>query len=113
MIEQKFDLEHIECSHEYPVATTETKVEIHPTSIIVGFKGFGCGGMETGYGGQILIEIKEGIPRVIVFGNINSEEPTQIIDLTGAKESKRCEHTDVRRAHLTDGGVCRSCGKEL
>ena len=52
-------------------------------------KGYGTAGMEDGYGCPVFLERWEGELRVVVFADINSEDPTHIISLEGARESKR------------------------
>ncbi len=42
-----------------------------------------------GYGEPILLEYRDGIPYLVVWGDINQEDPTHTIDLSGAFESKR------------------------
>jgi len=44
-----------------------------------------------GNGCPIMIEIVNGVPTVIVWGNINEEEPTHRADIEGAAESNRVE----------------------
>jgi hypothetical protein len=40
-------------------------------------------------GEVVLIENREGNPHVIVWGDINSEDPTHVINLAGANKSRR------------------------
>lgn len=42
----------------------------------------------------VLLELYEGVPRLIVWADINSEEPTHIIDLSGADKKKRKNPSD-------------------
>ena len=57
--------------------------------ICIGVEGYGEKNAHPGNGTPIIIEVYRGTLRVIVFGDINSEEPTEIISLDGARESKR------------------------
>lgn len=43
------------------------------------------------YGPIVSVYLDLGIARLIVYGDINSEEPTESIDLDGALEKKRKE----------------------
>tara|TARA_R100001594_G_scaffold74010_2_gene108581 strand:+ start:2977 stop:3249 length:273 start_codon:yes stop_codon:yes gene_type:complete len=40
-------------------------------------------------GDVVLIENREGVPHVIIWGDINSEDPTQVISLAGANKNRR------------------------
>jgi len=68
---------------------TEVNYLINPCGIEIGFKGFGECCMQNGYGHPVFIEIRNGIPFVLIWGNINDENPTQTISLVGAMENKR------------------------
>ncbi len=52
--------------------------------------GYGDFGSEDGQGVPILLEIYEGELRLIVWNDINSEDP-MIINMEGAKETNRKE----------------------
>lgn len=55
----------------------------------IGFPGYGEFGAEVGEGRPVVIELLSGCPRVVIFGDINSEDPTHKISLAGAKEELR------------------------
>ena len=44
---------------------------------------------QDGHGQQVLIENRHGVPHVIIWADINDEEPTHIVSLAGAAESER------------------------
>ena len=73
------------------------KPEILPASIEVNgaiyiqAKGYGDCCSNDGYGTPVFIEWYDGELRVVVFGDINQEDPTHIISLEGAREDKRIE----------------------
>jgi hypothetical protein len=52
-------------------------------------EGYGEYCAAPGEGAPIAIEIWQGKLRVLIWGDINTEEPTDIIHLEGAHESKR------------------------
>lgn len=52
-------------------------------------QGYGCCNCEDGTTGPVYLEVHEGRLRLIVWADINDEEPTHIIDLEGAKEEQR------------------------
>ena len=42
-----------------------------------------------GHGQQVMIENRHGVPHVIIWADINEEDPTHIVSLAGAAESER------------------------
>jgi hypothetical protein len=58
-------------------------------SLLIGFRGFGEASAQEGFGFPVVIEQHEGRLRLIVWSDINQEDPTHIIDLEGARESAR------------------------
>jgi len=53
--------------------------------------GHGNYGTEPGHGSSLFVELFQGRLRLLVWGDINLEEPTHIIDLSGAREDRRNE----------------------
>jgi hypothetical protein len=51
--------------------------------------GFGCDASYGEYGSPVFLEYRNGHLRLIVWGDINKEDPTHTIDLDGALESNR------------------------
>lgn len=51
--------------------------------------GYGCCNCDDGTTGPVYLEVHEGRLRLIVWADINDEEPTHIIDLEGAREERR------------------------
>ena len=47
----------------------------------------------------ILLEQLDGVVRLIVWGDINKEDPTHIIDLSGALESARKEEEETDKVN--------------
>jgi len=64
-------------------------VELTSNSICVGAEGFGECGAANGHGRPVIIELYDGVFRLLVWSDINSEDPTHTIELTGAKEEAR------------------------
>jgi hypothetical protein len=69
----------------------KVKIEATCQGIAIRPEGYGEKTMEDGYGSPILIEQCKGSIRVIIWGDINSDEPTHIIKVDGAKEENRDE----------------------
>lgn len=59
------------------------------TILEIGADGYGEKTAKEGYGFPVIIEYHEGHFRVIIWGDINKEDPTHIISLEGAKENVR------------------------
>ena len=64
-------------------------VEVHPQAIELGFEGYGECGAADGYGRPVRVELYEGKLRLLVWADINSEDPTHTIELNGAQEVRR------------------------
>ncbi len=64
------------------ITGTRDALEIRP-------KGFGEACAEDGYGVPVFLELYEGELRLIVWGDINQQDPTHIICLDGAREDRR------------------------
>jgi hypothetical protein len=63
-------------------------ISILSHQINVGFEGYGDCGSKKGYGFPILIENQNGIPHVVIYGDINQESPTHVISLENAADKK-------------------------
>ena len=68
-------------------------IKINEQGIFVGAKGYGEENASRSRGTPIatpiVVEFDHGELRVIVFSDINSEDPTSIINMMGARESNR------------------------
>ena len=67
----------------------EVQLKVGPDGIDLLAEGFGTLTMQPGYGGIAYLEYAEGRLRLLVWADINQEDPTHIIDLEGARESAR------------------------
>ena len=67
----------------------QVKVENGHTSVYLCPQGYGDGCSEDGFGCPVMLEIWEGELRLVVWGDINQQDPTHIISLEGAAENKR------------------------
>lgn len=85
-------------------------VEYSGNTIVIGFRGYGEKTATTGYGRPIHIEHYDGKLTLRVWGDINSEDPTHVIDLHGAQESlyedSRDKVTEVRCPQCNDVAAC-------
>ena len=68
-----------------------TVVENLNGSIYISPKGYGDACSADGCGIPALIEVYEGELRIIIWGDINKEDPTHTISLEGARESNRSD----------------------
>ena len=76
---------------EGDTARIKVKLELTPNGIAIGFEGYGEKVMPKGLGKPIYVELYKGTPRIVVFGDINNEEATQIVSLEKTKETLRKE----------------------
>lgn len=67
----------------------EGRIKVGSTRIELFINGYGTSSMEPGFGSPIYIEFYQGSLRLLVWDDINQEEPTYEISLEGALESKR------------------------
>ena len=65
-------------------------------------------GIHEGDFAPILLEFYEGKVRLVVWGDINNEDPTHAIDLSGALESNRRKVKDDY-----ENGECPDCGEPI
>ena len=70
------------------------KVKADAQGVYVQPEGYGDMDADIGAGCPVVIEYKDGEPFVVIWGDINNEEPTHNISLAGAKESLRKEEED-------------------
>lgn len=57
--------------------------------VVIEAVGYGDKVSQEGLGVPVIIELHNGDLRVVVWADINQEDPTHIISLANAKESKR------------------------
>lgn len=69
------------------VVANESAVSIFP-------EGYGDFGSAEGHGCPVFLELHQGRLRLVVFADINREDPTHIIDLEGAREDRRSENVN-------------------
>ena len=67
----------------------DIRIEVWPQSILIRPEGYGEKTVVDGQGSPIMIENYDGRLRVIIWGDINREDPTHIINMEGAREDKR------------------------
>ncbi|HEV7224212.1 MAG TPA: hypothetical protein VGN42_16000 [Pirellulales bacterium] len=78
-----------DCGERKPVV--KATIEVGDNAIMLGFDGYGDFSSSEGSGRPILVENYRGEIRLIVFADINNQEPTNVIELRGALESIRQE----------------------
>jgi hypothetical protein len=76
--------------HPAPLKVT---VVVSDTGVALRFAGYGDHTTERGYGEPVFVENRQGVPHVLVWGDINREEPTAHLSLEGARESRRDDGT--------------------
>jgi len=101
-LDTEFDL--ADCyDEEKPI---RCKMYVNPRAIGIQFEGY-----EDYHGAEnVLIEFDGKHPRVVIWGDINSEDPTHIISLEGAKEDMRV--VEEEPPCLCGRGECPECGED-
>jgi hypothetical protein len=66
--------------------TKEVTIKVSPGGISFRFSGYGDKTSVKGEGEPALVELRNGVPYVVVWGDINQEDPTHVVSLEGAAE---------------------------
>ena len=85
---QQFDLDEVDFDSD----PTSLRVTIDAPSglgMTINVAGYGEKCADDGYGTPIYLELYQGKLVLRVWADINSEEPTHVIDMSGALESRR------------------------
>ena len=79
--------------HPFPtgLALGGDKYEGTHTRLLLKFDGHGDHDSPDGEGHPVMIEFYDGQVRVVVYADVNDENPTHVIPLEGARESARRE----------------------
>jgi hypothetical protein len=81
-------LKDVESDHE---DSLRIRVVANESSISICPEGYGDFGSVEGHGCPIFLELHRGRLRLVVFADINREDPPHIIDLEDAREDRRNE----------------------
>ena len=76
-------------SSEKQSSTVPIQINYRETGINIRPQGYGDTGSEPGFGAPIYLEVYRGELRLIVWSDINHEEPTHVISLEAAREERR------------------------
>lgn len=112
-MKQVIETQLFDNSGETDSGPLDVQIEYGEGTIDIRPKGYGDACSKNGYGTPILIEFWNGELRVVVWGNINQEDPTHTINVEGAKESARryCDKCgQLLELHNGDGS-CVEDGK--
>jgi len=85
----KFELQDHNPITKAPPVRGRVELQRYGQYLLLRFEGFGEKTSEDGHGSPVLIENWGGKLRVIAWSDINQEDPTHTIDLSGAKEDGR------------------------
>ena len=77
-----------EFSREVKVSASAEQDDL---AMVIEAKGYGNAGVEDGHGSPVILEVYNGSLRLVVWADINQEDPTHIIDLEGAREDSRSD----------------------
>ncbi len=79
----------IEAADAYDGSKGEFRVAGDGGGVDIAMPGYGNATTEDGYGVPVFLEYRHGVPHVVVFADINQEDPTHVISLAGAAEALR------------------------
>lgn len=85
---QSFDVNLID-AHTDRAARQPIRVAGSASGVTVFAEGYGQRASAEGHGPPVFLELYGGELRLLVWADINSEEPTHIIPLGGAREARR------------------------
>jgi hypothetical protein len=91
------------------------RIETDLNNVFIKPEGYGDFCSTKGEGTPVLIERFNGVLRVVIWGDINQEDPTHTISLEGARESEAAEWLRERNK-IKDSypnGVCPDCQEEI
>ena len=74
----------------------QIKLSSNGHQIAIDAKGYGDFTSKKGRGTPAIVEWNDGKLRIVAWGDINQEDPTDIVDLSNAKESKRGKGTPAK-----------------
>lgn len=110
-----------ECADDHPQVTDDVtvKCEKDDLCLMIGVKGYGEHCSADGQGHPVLLERFQGKLRLVIWADINQEDPTHIIELEGAREDRRiadnCETVTQHKVDkycATNGVSCPWCGSD-
>lgn len=70
-------------------STLPIRLAVSPNGVSLYAEGYGDCTAAAGHGTPVFIELYKGELRVIVWADINREDPTHIVSLAGAREDQR------------------------
>jgi len=87
----RYTVQLVDSSVEQGGFSISAKIQLSPNDnlVMIGAGGYGENTAEDGDGFPIVIEYHEGQFRVLVWSDINDEEPTHVISLEKARDSAR------------------------
>jgi len=68
---------------------TVCEVSVTDRCVTLRVEGHGNCNMANGHGDVVALEILKGVPRLLIWDDINREDTTQVVLLDGAKETRR------------------------
>ena len=69
--------------------TLPIRLTVSPNGVSLSAAGYGDFGSAEGHGTPVYVELYRGELRVLVWADINREDPTHVITLGGAREDRR------------------------
>lgn len=89
--EVEFPVKEQSDDRQFPDREVKIKIKSEGSVVCIAPEGYNDCNSLPGHGSVAMFELWEGHLRLIVWSDINQEDPTHIIDLEEAKEEKRKE----------------------
>jgi hypothetical protein len=87
-----------QCDQPNDKPTLPIKIVGNGGQILIGFQGYGEHGADVEHATPVLIEVWDGKLRVIIWSDVNQEDPTHTIELEAARENNR-QNLDWAETH--------------
>lgn len=91
--EQSLETTLIDADSEH-AGKLPVRIVASPHGVSIYADGYGDFGSAEGHGTPVFLELHRGRLRLLVWADINREDPTQDIDLSGSREDRRQPDTD-------------------
>lgn len=78
----------------------QVSIDCRQSGINIRPKGYGDFDSHNGFGAPIYLELHQGELRLVVWSDINDQEPTHVISLEGAREDRRIEPVTDKSSSL-------------
>jgi hypothetical protein len=118
-MDMSFTLRDVNDERQDEIVTGSVRVEKDNLGLLIRVAGYGDHCSADGEGCPIILERHQGTLRLVIWGDINAEDPTHIINLEHAREDARLLTPDgeltvgqMRKYVERKGVCCPHCGSD-